>query len=176
MAPKQIRPIRVECNIAYVTLTKGYEAVIDASDVPLIGKWDWSAIISRRPDGSLRAVYARRGVRLNGGNNAVYMHRVIGGPMGLDETDHKDGDGLNNRRSNLRNVTRTQNSYNGRTRVDNTSGFKGVGWDESNQRWRARIKTGGKEHTLGYFICRAAAAVAYARASSELHGEYGRTG
>jgi hypothetical protein len=67
-----------------------------------------------------------------------------------------------------------QNQYNARIRKDNRSGVKGVYWYPKYGKWTAKIRAGGKAKTLGYFPCKAAAAVAYARASVELHREFGR--
>lgn len=69
------------------------------------------------------------------------MHNfLMSPPRGLD-VDHKDNDGLNNRRStNLRIVTRRNNNYNSRTRSDNKSGHKGVSWAKRERLWRATIQ------------------------------------
>ena len=75
-----------------------------------------------KKDGSIRTVYAVGGDR----GRTVLLHRVIAGtPVGM-ETDHRDRDGLNNRRSNLRNATIAQNRQNAAISADNTSGVKGV--------------------------------------------------
>lgn len=168
MAPKQIRPIRVEGNVAYVPLTKGYEAVIDAEDVPLVEGWCWRASIE---DG---IVYAKRTHNVNGKRINVRMHRLLmGSPQGL-EIDHRDGNGLNNRRSNLRVATSSQNKQNQGIRADNTSGFKGVTWVKRDRKWQARIEVGGKRRFLGLFKTPEAAHAAYVAANAELHGSFGR--
>jgi hypothetical protein len=173
MAKKAIRPIRIEGNIAYVPLTQGYEAVIDADDAPLVINSNWAAQVKRRRDGSVRTVYA---FQMRGGRSdhrMFYMHRVIAGvPEGM-VTDHRDGDGLNNRRSNLRHATDLQNGRNMRLSAANTSGVKGVYWAKRERRWVAEIRADGKQ-CLGYFRSIEQAAAAYAKASAELHGEFGR--
>ena len=169
------RPIRIEGDVAYVPLTRGYEAVIDAADVPLVDGFNWSAKVNRRKDGSIRTVYAfRMDLLPSGKKRMVMMHRIIAGtPNGFD-TDHRDGDGRNNRRSNLRTATKAQNQHNARTRADNTSGARGVSWNKGATKWEARIMLGGIRHSLGLFKTVEAAASAYARGSAELHGEFGR--
>lgn len=174
MANRKIRPIRLEGNIAYVPLTQGYTAVIDAADVPLVSGTNWTARISRRKNGTVYTVYAVRAKTDEGKQRTVIMHRVIAGtPNGLD-TDHADGDGLNNRRANLRNATKSQNQSNQRLSSANRSGAKGVTWHSASGRWQAGIRSDGKISFLGYFNCVTAAAFAYAKASAALHKEFGR--
>ena len=169
MASRQIRPIRVEGNIAYVPLTQGYEAIIDAADALKIASWNWYALA--KPT----AVYAVRGDTSTGKRREVRLHRAI--MTGLDglEVDHINGDGLDNRRSNLRAATHAQNSRNSRTPKNNTSGFKGVILDKPTGKWRAQIRLDGAQKHLGYFVTPEDAHTAYCKASAELHGEYGRT-
>lgn len=171
--PKSLRQIRVEGDVAFVPLTQGYEAIIDAADVSLVEGFNWCAIVVRRSDGSILNVYASRSTRSER-KTTVLMHRVIAEtPDGLD-TDHKDGDGLNNRRSNLRNATKSQNHHNTRTPIHNSSGVKGVRWNKRDRRWVARIVLCGKHIHLGSFAKMDDAVSAYAEASHKLHGEFGR--
>ena len=171
---KPIREIRIEGNIAYIPLTQGYEAIIDAADVHLVARNNWYAEVDRRRDGTVSKVYAARKVRLGGASCPVYLHRTIAQtPTGLP-TDHKNGDGLDNRRVNLRVVTPSQNSQNQLTSVANTSGFKGVTWNARSAKWQAQIGFQGRKFYLGLFDQIELAALAYATASSKLHGEYGR--
>lgn len=174
MAKKAIRPIRVEGNVAYVPLTQGYEAIIDATDVPLVRGFNWWAKVSRRPDGSVYSVYACRTFGPACEQKREYMHRAL--MAGLSDTiDHADGNGLHNTRANLRAATVSQNMQNTRLRSNNTSGVKGVSWSPKDKRWYAYINIAGKRHRLGGFkeIDLATAAISDAR--SVLHGEYGRS-
>jgi hypothetical protein len=128
-----IRPIRVDGDVAYVPLTKGYVAVIDALDVHLVERWNWGA----KQDA--RTVYAKRGFKCGGRQHSLLIHRVIlEAPAGV-EVDHINGNGLDNRRSNLRLATKSQNMQNMRLSRINTSGFKGVCWDKDRGKWRAHI-------------------------------------
>lgn len=168
MAPHQIRPIRVEGNIAYVPLTRGYEAVISVADVPLVDGVNWYAMAA---GGTIYAV--RKGPRPK--QRKIYMHRaILSDPDGL-EVDHINGEGLDNRRCNLRAATRAQNARNSHVSNANTSGYKGVSWDKRDRKWQAFIAVNGLRHFLGRFACPTAASLAYARASRELHKEFGRT-
>lgn len=167
------RHIRIEGDFAYVPLTKGYEAIIDTVDAPLVEGANWFALVKVRSDGSIRSVYAvRSSKRENGKQSAIWMHRVIAStPFGM-ETDHRDGDGLNNRRSNLRTATIEQNRQNARLRIDNRSGAKGVTWSRKEKKWRATIKANKETKRLGYFSKLEDAAEAYAKASLRLHGDF----
>ena len=166
----EIRPLRVEGEVAFVPLSQGYEAVIDAADVPLVEGRNWSADVHRRPDGTIRLVYAV--ARIN--YKKVSMHRLLCGLRKGAVVDHRDGDGLNNRRSsNLRPASHQQNIHNSQTPANNTSGAKGVTWYAN--RWVAQIQIGSKRIHLGRFRTVEEAHRAYADASARLHGEFGRT-
>ena len=170
MASKEIRPIRVEGNIAYVPLTQGYEAIIDAADVPLIDGFNWHA------QQILNTVYAKRNVSRHADTSkcGVYLHRAIMAPTDDMQVDHVNGDGLDNRRTNLRLASKSENGRNARGHADSASGVKGV--SPRNGKWLARIRHNGREVYLGRFATIDEAAAAYAQASVELHGQFGRAG
>lgn len=169
------RQIRIDGDTAFVPLTQGYEAIVDAADVPAVERRNWLASVVRRRDGSIRTVYAAtREPRGPYRQTTIYMHRLLTGTAAGLETDHRDGDGLNNRRTNLRVATKAQNMHNQRLPENNTSGVKGVSRDKWSGKWHARIGLNGKRKSLGYFEDLDAAAAAYARASSELHSSFGR--
>lgn len=172
---KPIRPVRIEGELAYVTLTKGYEAVIDASDAAAIGLHNWRAQVNLRKDGTIKSVYAARGGKATDRVATVMMHRFIAGTPAGFETDHKDDDGLNNTKANLRIATVSQNQYNRRLGGNNTSGAKGVYRKAQSGKWAAQIVVAGKRQCLGCFQSVEAAASAYAEASIKHHGEFGRT-
>lgn len=88
--------------------------------------------------------------------------------------DHIDGDGLNNRRANLRPATHAQNSANQKRSSRNRSGFKGVHYYHRTSSWRAYIGVGGKQRHLGYFSTAEEAARIYDAAALELFGEFAR--
>lgn len=91
------------------------------------------------------------------GKQGCYCHRVIYSMFNNVEisvslqVDHKDGNGLNNLPSNLRLAEAMQNSHNCKKSKANQSGYKGVGWNKTNQNWRGRIMRNGKLfYTKGY--------------------------
>ena len=96
------------------------------------------------------------------------MHKLI---TGYKETDHIDGNGLNNQRGNLRSVTDSQNQMN-RKNIRGTSKYKGVYWNKANKKWLARITINQKNIYIGYFLYEHNAAHAYNFKATELYGEY----
>lgn len=124
----------------FVELTRGYIAVIDAADATLVSGIFWHAHISKD------TVYAA------GPASELLMHRVItDAPDGV-VADHRDGDGLNNRRANLRVCSHSQNLANWlKKNPTATSSFKGVCWDSSRGRWMAYFKANGVFKNLGRF-------------------------
>lgn len=107
-------------------------------------------------------------------------HRVIWamrtGAWPVNDIDHIDGDKAFNAIENLREATRSENMSNRMLQENSTSGFKGVTWDKSLQKWMAQIQKSGKNHYLGRFTCPKAAHAAYCKAAKELHGKYANTG
>ncbi len=100
------RPIRIEGSIAYVPLTRGFEAIIDAHNVPLVEDWSWRAHVKKN------VVYARCSVRVGGVRRHICMHQVIM-PVADDLLpDHRNGNGLDNREDNLRIATKRANGRN----------------------------------------------------------------
>lgn len=105
-------------------------------------------------------------------------HRVIWaiqtGAWPAEMVDHADGQPGNNKWVNLRAATRRENARNAKKGTHNTSGIKGVSWRKDEKKWRAQIRFGGRTVDLGRFESIDAAARAYAEASAQLHGQFGR--
>jgi hypothetical protein len=147
----------------------GETVFVDAADLHIVDGYNWR--ISRRPNGR---AYARARV----GEQTIYMHRLIDGtPAGM-ETDHRNGNGLDNRRTNLRTATRVQNSANvpKRRRESSrmTSRYKGVSWDRVRGCWRANARIDGRQWFLGRYADEADAARAYNAAALSVWGEFAR--
>lgn len=90
-------------------------------------------------------------VRLSNGKK---MHRIIANRMGIDlsnQIDHRDRDKLNNRRSNLRIATNSQNQANRGLRPHNSSGHTGVIWCSYKNKWRPYVSKDGKRHYSGRY-------------------------
>ncbi len=151
-----------------IGLTRGATTTIDAVDEDLARR-NW--LVLEATDGRRYA-----GRRQTG--KLILLHRVIAERSGLViddlDVDHRDGDGLNNRRENLRPATTAQNQHNSRRHRDNTSGVKGVSWNEMNQNWEARIQVNKQRTFLGTFATKEEAAVAYAEAAETHHRDFAR--
>ncbi len=171
MAAYPVRPIRVENNVAYIPLTKGYEAVIDAADVPLVGGFNWLALLGAR------TVYVLRHKKTPAGPNVkFYLHRVLLDAPPDMVVDHINGDGLDNRRANLRLATYAQNSRYSRRAASNTTGFKGVTYAVREKRWQAQIVVDGRAKYLGSFEHPELAHAVYCAAARFYFGEFAHPG
>jgi hypothetical protein len=158
-----------------IVLTKGKVAIVDAEDYATLRGFKWYALFR---DGSW---HAARTVKRNGEKRTVYMHRqIMGEPEGM-LVDHRNRDGLDNRRENLRVCTKRQNAWNGHRRIRNkTSRFKGVCRQcgrvgATGRPWRATITVAGRQKYLGWFKTQADAARAYDDAAVFHFGEFART-
>jgi hypothetical protein len=170
MAAHGIRPLRVEGNLAYVKLTMGYEATIDASDAPTVGSKNWNALETRA------GVYAVSKYKLLGKWRTIFLHRLILVLGSEFDGDHKNGNSLDCRLSNLRQATRSQNANNSRRPSNNKSGFKGVSLVKRTRKWRAEIKVSGKTIYLGSYTTPEEAHTVYISAASRLQGEFANAG
>ena len=103
------------------------------------------------------------------------MHRVLLGAVKGQIVDHRNGNGLDNRRKNIRLCTPQENSrYSiAKTRKNKSSKYKGVHWCKTAKRWIAKMNLGaGKIKTIGHFRVEEAAAKAYYDTTKELYGEF----
>jgi hypothetical protein len=155
-----------------------YVAIVDDMDFDYLNTHSWSALIVR--NGS---VYAYRKNHAGGKSVNVLMHREIyersyGQPLSsdvfIDHIGQGEVNGLDNRRSNLRLATNSQNQCNGRIKRTNKSGFKGVHWRDDKKTFHAVIRLNGKPKHIGYFDSAISAAKAYDEAARRMFGEYAR--
>lgn len=129
--------------------SKGY-AVISDQDYEMVTERSWHK--SKRG-------YAVNDSNRNGNRKVIYLHQFILGKKDGFEIDHKNGDKLDNRRENLRYLTRSHNAINSKPR-NSYSGVTGVTWFSRDQKWRAHIMINGKQIHLGYFEDKAEAVLA----------------
>ena len=151
-----------------VQLTQGYVALVDDEDFESVSKHCWHI----RKSSNGRTVYARAYLQPSAvSKKQTAMHQYLTGKVDMD---HKDGNGLNNQRSNLRVATRSQQVANGSLRNTNTSGFKGVSWHKQVNLWRAYIVVGAKQKHLGCYTSKEEAAKAYDVAALQIFGEFAK--
>ena len=150
-----------------ISLSQGKVALVDDCDYDRLMSWSWS---TKRTGHVFYAVGRRRG---HGYEPWTFMHRVILDPDPGWETDHINGNGLDNRRCNLRLCTRAENSWNQCSRTG-SSVHKGVHWHRSNRAWQANITVNGKRIHLGSFPNQEDAAHAYNEAAAKYFGEFAR--
>lgn len=161
-----------------IMLTKGYVATIDDEDYERVSQFNWYALVAKHKDGSIKNVYAasHKPKATAYGNHTRYLHRFIMNlPSGRKPVvDHKDHDGLNNQKSNLRVCSQTQNLGNSRNiRKGKTSKFKGVSKTQrKKQPWLAQISLNGKVKNLGRFASEKSASEAYKLAAAKNFKEF----
>lgn len=157
-----------------IILSQGKVALVDDKDFDWLSQHKWYAHFNK---GNW---YAQRNIQLpTGGRTILKMHRAILALQFGQETkgDHKDGDGLNNRRYNLRPCTNAQNCFNARPKTvrNKRSRFKGVTYRPMGiRRWRAYISFFGKPTTIGDFLNEEIAALAYNEAARNHFGQFAR--
>lgn len=155
-----------------ITLTRGKVALVSDEDYDSLIRRRWQA----HRESSTGRWYAVRTLRSKGHKRIWQMHREI---LGLTDrrihADHKNGNGLDNRRENLRVADSSQNRFNRGKEPRNTSGYKGVCRNSISGRWTAQIGAYGKRFYLGCYDTPEEAARAYDAAAKEKHGEFART-
>ena len=155
-----------------IALTKGYVAYVDAIDADLVN-YKWQAAEDKLTVYAIRTVWHSDGSR-----ETVRLHRVVLArslQLTLDpaqKVDHENGNGLDNRRCNLRLATSTQNARNRAIQRNSKSGVRGVSWHEATHKWRARIMVHGVSIELGYFDQIEDAATARQEGELQYFGEF----
>ena len=155
-----------------IQLTQGKVAMVDDADYEWLNQWKWYA--HKHPKGS--SFYAIRNCCQNGKWISIKMHRII---LGLTDpkvpADHKDGNGLNNQRYNLRGCNRAENNRNVPPKRCGFSQYKGVALIKKTGKWNVRIRHNSKALHIGNYDTAEEAAKAYNEAAIKYHGEFAWT-
>lgn len=149
-----------------ILLSRGEKTIVDDADFAYLSQWKWSLFKWSKSN----TYYAGR--RCD--RKIIYMHiQLMNYPQNIT-VDHNDGNGLNDQRSNLRLATQSQQKMNTTKNSRNTSGFKGVCWDKTHNKWRVRIGVNGKKINVGRFDNPIDAARAYDEAAIKYFGEFAK--
>jgi len=148
-------------------LGSGLIATVDDEDLETVLKYKWYPMIR------VGTTYARTGRVIGESHKSVLLHRLI---LGLTDpkiiVDHKDHNGLNCRKNNLRICTSSENNSNCFPQIGRSSKYKGVSWHKSTKKWIAKIRKDKKDIHLGVFEIEIHAAIAYDSAAKVLFGKY----
>lgn len=156
-----------------IKLTQGKYALVDAEDYEWLSQWKWFFDI-RKGD---KTGYAFRNTRVGEGpRRRIRMHNEI---LGARNIDHANGNGIDNRKNNLRPASRSQQAFNKGVHEHKKSlGCKGVSVVKDKKGipsyWIARITVEKKRIYLGVFKNHIAASRAYIKAAKKYHGEFAR--
>ena len=149
-----------------IKLSKGMVAIVDDADFEWLNKLKWQYHYRGY---AYSATYLGGG-RANPKYKKLWMHRLVTDCPEDKIVDHINRDKLDNRRSNLRTCTQSQNQMNSKIRESNTSGYRGV--NKQGERWMARIRMNGKRLFLGLFDTPQEASKVYELAAKKHYGEF----
>ena len=152
--------------VAQIRCTGGEVVLVDDTDLPLVEQHAWTVIVTHRGK-----AFSRQYAGNTRAGTTVYMHRLILNAQPGFEVDHRDGNTLDNRRSNLRLATRSQNQANrGKPRGHYSSQYKGV--SRSTRGWVAQMTVDGKGVFIGLFATEVEAAKGYDAEILKHFGEF----
>ena len=159
------RELIIKNDYAIVPLTQGQFAKIDLEDIIRVNQYNWWAVWYE----NIQTYYARGIIN----NKNIGLHRFILNVTNPKiQVDHRDGNGLENRRFNIRVCTSQQNAMNQQSKKNSSSKFKGVA--KIAHKWQAQITYNYKKIYLGCFDDEKIAAKIYNEKAKELFGEFAR--
>jgi len=151
-----------------IYLGQGDWTILDQKDYYRLNDFKWFLT------GRLHKFYAARTIKADGRTKIVRMHRIIMNPPDNLLVDHRNGDGLDNRRQNLRLATKSQNICNSKKRANTSSRFIGVHYRKKQRRWETEITHNRKKIWLGSFENEIDAAKVYDAAAKKYHKDFAR--
>ena len=164
MPVRKFSAITIEGDIAYVELTQGKIAIIDTKNVPLIKNYPWYAWFNKNTNSWYAAHKTAK--------RFFWMHRLVLNATKGVFVDHVNHDSLDNRETNLRFCTQSQNHHNQRIRSNNSTGFKGVSFNKQRHGYMALIMVNKKRVELGVFDTAEKAHAAYCEAATRFFEDF----
>jgi hypothetical protein len=153
-----------------IPLSRGLFAKVDDRDFDYLNQFKWYAKYNKSTNSYYAYRHNKDGFKKY---SKIKMHREI---MKVTDpkifVDHKNHDTLNNCRYNLRKCSRSQNQGNRGACKNNTSGYKGVSWHKTANKWVVYIYYDGKQHNLGLYIDKHEAARVYNNKAKEVWGKF----
>lgn len=147
-----------------ILIVKNTEVFVDKEDLEYLSQFNWRIINGN---------YIARERSRTLGKITILLHREIINCPKNREVDHINGNPLDNRKENLRIVTRSKNMMNKRKLKDTfSSKYKGVHWHKHNKKWIAKLRYNKKDIYLGSFMLEKEAALAYNKKAKELFNEF----
>ena len=133
---------------------KKEKAIIDVTDYEFVRKYRWSLF---------------SGNYVWNNKNKMFLHNLL---LNSKNIDHKNGNGLDNRRSNIRKANQSQNNMNKKIAKNNTSGFKGVHYDKTTNKWKLQIRKNRKFVFNKLVNTKEEGAILYNKKAIELFGDF----
>jgi hypothetical protein len=150
---------RIEGNTVFVTIAQDIECLIDKCDLPIVTNHRWSTILCNGTTYACRVKDYKK----------ILMHRQILAAGADQLVDHANRNSLDNRRSNIRIATHSQNMVN-KPLPKNKWGFPGIA--PHRRKWKAQMKVSGKRVTIGLFASKEEASAAYIAARKKQWGDF----
>ena len=148
---------------------KGQKVFVDKRDFAEVTRYKWSL------EKGANTYYLVRKKGPRGKVKRIVLHRLLTNAPKGTQVDHKNGNGLDNRRKNLRICKQQHNLWNQGKRLNRTSKYKGVSWCKAAKKWQVHITVNYKNIYLGLFKCEKEAAKKYNKAAKKFFGQFARS-